>query len=131
FVVDGFVPKSTSVWVPVLLAVQVCFTLGASLVTSAVVVHLRDIRHALPILLQIGVFATPVAYGVETLPHWLCLPFTCLNPLVGVIDGYRRTVLFGKAPRADLLGVAALRAVLFLIGGAAPVTRHEPGGSDA
>ena len=61
--VTGFTPEPTSVWVPVLLVVQVAFTFGVTLVLSAVVVFLRDLRHVLPLLLQLGLFATPVAYG--------------------------------------------------------------------
>src|SRR5919109_850777 len=57
FVVTGFVPKATSAWVPVLLFVQVAFTFGMTLVISAVLVVFRHLRHALPVILQLGLFA--------------------------------------------------------------------------
>ena len=56
-------------WVPVLLVVQVAFTFGLTLIISAVLVFFRDLRHVLPILLQLGLFATPVAYGMDVIPR--------------------------------------------------------------
>ena len=52
FPIMGYVPRATSAWVPVLLLIQVAFTAGVTLAMSAVIVYLRDLRHALPILLQ-------------------------------------------------------------------------------
>jgi ABC-type polysaccharide/polyol phosphate export permease len=117
FVVTGFMPKPTTVWVPVLLAVQVAFTFGVTLVLSAVLVFLRDLRHVLPIILQLGLFATPVAYGIEAVPDRYRLLYAALNPLGPVIDGYRRTVLFGQAPLWGETAVAAVSASLIFAGG--------------
>src|SRR4029453_17477519 len=88
FAVTGFMPKATTVWVPVLLAVQVAFTFGVTLVLSAVLVFLRDLRHVLPIVLQLGLFATPVAYGMDVIATSLQVPYSIANPLAPVIDGY-------------------------------------------
>jgi ABC-type polysaccharide/polyol phosphate export permease len=60
----GFMPKPTTVWVLVIFPVQVMFTLGVTLVVSAVIVYLRDLRHALPLILQLGLFVTPVAFPI-------------------------------------------------------------------
>ncbi len=130
FVIYGFVPRLTSVWVPVLLLIQVTFTTSVALISSAVVVHLRDIRHALPILLQLGLFATPVAYGIDTIPAHLRGLYSVLNPLAPVIDGYRRTVLLGQQPAWDLVGLGGASSVVLLLVGYRLFKRLETGLAD-
>jgi ABC-type polysaccharide/polyol phosphate export permease len=130
FAVTGFMPKLTSVWVPVLLAVQVAFTFGVTLVLSAVLVFLRDLRHVLPIILQLGLFATPVAYGMDVVAKPLQVLYSIANPLAPVIDGYRRTVLLGLPPDWNLLGPAAVAAALWLAVGYVVFKRLEPGFAD-
>jgi ABC-type polysaccharide/polyol phosphate export permease len=113
----GFAPRSTSYWVPLLLLVQLAFTIGVALVVSIVIVYLRDLRHALPIILQFGLFATPVAYGLQIVPARLRGLYSAIDPLGPVIDGYRRTVLYGQAPDLHLLAIAAASSLAFLCGG--------------
>jgi ABC-2 type transport system permease protein/lipopolysaccharide transport system permease protein len=130
FLVNGFLPKATSAWVPLLLTIQVAFTLGIALVTSAVVVYLRDLRHALPIILQLGLFATPVAYGIEVVPEHLQSLYSAMNPLAPVIDGYRRTILLGQAPNWQLLLPGAVTAAVVLVTGYLAFKRLETGFAD-
>ena len=130
FLVAGYAPKATSYWVPLLLVVQVAFTLGVTLITSAVVVYLRDLRHALPILLQLGLFATPVAYGIDVVPSSLQPLYSALNPLAPVIDGYRRTMLLGLPPNWKLLLPGAVSALVVLVGGYLLFKRMETGFAD-
>jgi ABC-type polysaccharide/polyol phosphate export permease len=130
FVVTGFVPKATSVWVPVLLGVQVAFTFGATLVISAVLVFFRDLRHALPVILQLGLFATPVAYGMDVVPENLQVLYSAVNPLAPVIDGYRRTILLGLPPDWQLLVPGAVVSAVLLVAGYAVFKRMEPGFAD-
>jgi ABC-type polysaccharide/polyol phosphate export permease len=130
FVVTGYAPRATSVWVPVLLAVQVAFTFGVTLVISAVLVFFRDLRHVLPIVLQLGLFATPVAYGMNVVPASLQVLYSAANPLAPVIDGYRRTVLLGLPPNWHLLGPGAVTALAVLAIGYVLFKRLEPGFAD-
>jgi ABC-type polysaccharide/polyol phosphate export permease len=130
FVVTGFMPKLTTVWVPVLLAVQVAFTFGVTLVLSAVLVFLRDLRHVLPIILQLGLFATPVAYGMDVIPSNLQVPYSMVNPLAPVIDSYRRTVLLGLPPDWHLVLPGAAAALVLLAVGYVSFKRLEPGFAD-
>jgi ABC-2 type transport system permease protein/lipopolysaccharide transport system permease protein len=114
-VVFTYAPRTTAVWMPVLMLVQVAFTLGVALVVSAIVLYFRDLRHVLPLLLQIGLFATPVAYGLDVVPErWQPL-YAALNPLGPVIDGYRRTVLLGQPPDLRLLAIAAVSSAVVLV----------------
>jgi ABC-type polysaccharide/polyol phosphate export permease len=121
----GVLPAPTSVWVPALLAVQIAFTVGVTLIISAVVVYLRDLRHALPIMLQLGLFVTPVAFPLDVVPTSLRGLYVALNPLAGVIDAYRRTVLFGQPPRLGLLAIAATGAAVTVLGGYLGFKRME------
>jgi ABC-type polysaccharide/polyol phosphate export permease len=117
FGIETFAPHATAVWVPLYLALQVLFTAGVVLALSGAFVYLRDLRHVLPIVLQVGLFATPVAYGLEKVPERFRLAAVVVNPLAEVIDGYRRSLLYGHAPDWPMLGAASASAlVVFLVG---------------
>jgi ABC-type polysaccharide/polyol phosphate export permease len=130
FLVTSFMPKATTVWVPVLLAVQVAFTCGVTLITASAIVFLRDLRHVLPIALQLGLFVTPVAYGMGVVDPSLRVLYSALNPLAPVIDGYRRTVLLGLPPDWHLLVPGAVTSVVVLALGYLMFKRLEPGFAD-
>ncbi|MGQ0830638.1 MAG: ABC transporter permease [Microthrixaceae bacterium] len=130
FVVEGYTPKATSVYVPLLLVVLLAFTVGAVLITSSVVVYLRDLRTTLPLMLQLGLFATPVAYGVAAIPEHLRGLYAATNPIVSVIDGLRRTVLLGKPPNWYLLSLSATTALIVLVFGFWLFKRLEGGIAD-
>jgi ABC-type polysaccharide/polyol phosphate export permease len=130
FVIYSFMPEPTSVWVPLLMLIQLAFTMGVTLVMSALVVYVRDLRQVLPMLLQLALFATPVAYGIDFIDEkWQPL-YSVLNPLVPIIDGYRKTVLYGEAPDLELLALATIPSVLWLVGGYVLFKRLETGFAD-
>jgi ABC-2 type transport system permease protein/lipopolysaccharide transport system permease protein len=97
---------------------------------SAVLVFLRDLRHVLPIILQLGLFATPVAYGMDVVAPQFQVLYSALNPLAPVIDGYRRTILLGLPPDWHLLGPGAVTSTLLLAFGYVVFKRLEPGFAD-
>jgi lipopolysaccharide transport system permease protein len=111
------IPVGLSVfWVVPVLAVQVAFTLGLICVTSAVHVHFRDVGHGLPLLMQLWMFASPVAYPLTVVPAWL-RPIYLLNPMAGIIEAYRRVILHREAPDFESLGVGVVVAVVLLTAG--------------
>lgn len=130
FPLTRFMPRPTSVWAPLLVLVGTAFTIGVTLVVSALVVYLRDLRHTIPIVLQLGLFATPVAYGIDAIPRHLQLLYSALNPLAPVIDGLRRTVLAGQPPAWNLLGAGAATTALWLVLGYTLFKRLEAGFAD-
>jgi ABC-type polysaccharide/polyol phosphate export permease len=131
FPIFGVAPAAESYWLPVLLLMQVAFTLGVALVVSAVMVYLRDIRHVLPIILQLGLFATPVAFPLDQLvPRALQPLYVALNPLGAVIDSYRRTILYGRQPDMELLSIAAVSVIVILSIGYFVFKRLETGFAD-
>jgi ABC-2 type transport system permease protein/lipopolysaccharide transport system permease protein len=130
FLIYQFMPQPESVWVPVLIAVQLSFTVGVTLLLSALVVYVRDIRQVLPMILQFGLFATPVGYGLEVIPREWWPVYSALNPLAPVIDGLRRTVLEGEPPRLGILAIGAAAGLAWLIGGYLMFKRMETGFAD-
>ena len=130
FGVEGFAPRATSFYIPLLLLLQVAFTMGVVLIASSVMVYLRDLRTTLPLALQLGLFATPVAYGLDSIPRRFRGAYAAANPMVSIIDGYRRTVLYGQAPRWGLLGLSSITTVVVLAGGYWLFKRLEGGIAD-
>ena len=119
----------TFFWIVPLLALQILFTLAVMLITSAVHVHFRDIGHAIPLLLQIWMFATPVAYPLSSIPASL-MPWYVLNPMVGIIDGYRRALLHASSPEFAYLGIAFAVALVAIGIAYAVFKRAERGFAD-
>lgn len=117
FVVEGYAPHIETLYAPLFLLVELAYTLGISLAVSALLIYLRDLRHALPLLLQIALYATPVAYGLSTIAksRAFLLVYSALNPLAPVIDGLRRTILHGQQPDWTAFGVASASSGLVLV----------------
>lgn len=102
----------TALWVIPLLVLQMLLALGVASLTSAAHVNFRDIGHGLPLVLQLWMFASPVAYPLSVVPDWL-RPFYLLNPMASIIDGYRRAILHGVPPDLAALGYTAGAVLLF------------------
>lgn len=94
-----------------LVLIQVIFTLGISFFAAAVNVRYRDVKYALPLVLQLWMYATPVIYSVSIVPAHLRTIYM-LNPMAVLIDGYRRAFLLGLPPNFRYLGLAAAVAVI-------------------
>jgi ABC-2 type transport system permease protein/lipopolysaccharide transport system permease protein len=130
FFVFSFAPYGTSVWVPVLLLIQIAFTVGVTLGICGLFVYIRDLKQVVPIILQLGLFATPVAWGLESIPAQWQGAYCAVNPLGIVIDGYRQSVLYGHAPDAQLVLYAAVSSVVYLVAGYLLLKRLEVGFAD-
>jgi ABC-2 type transport system permease protein/lipopolysaccharide transport system permease protein len=93
FIATGYELKTTVVWVPLILVVQLVFVAGITIVFAIVGVYFRDLYQAMPLLLQLGLLATPVAYGIEAIPEKWWSVYAAINPLAAVIESYRETML--------------------------------------
>ncbi|MEQ1731604.1 MAG: ABC transporter permease [Vicinamibacterales bacterium] len=113
----GVVPPLAAVTVPLFLLLAFATALGAGLWLSALNVKFRDVKYVVPFLLQVWMFATPIAYPSSLLDGpWRTV--YALNPMVGVVDGFRWALL-GTATAPDRTLVAAIAvALLLLISGA-------------
>jgi ABC-2 type transport system permease protein/lipopolysaccharide transport system permease protein len=132
FPILGYAPTWQAVYAPVMLLILGSFTVGMTLAISATVIYMRDLRVALPILVQLGLFVTPVAYGADAVTSSRAglIAYSAINPLVPVIDGLRRTVLLGESPdwASELAGGGT--ALLVLVGGFLLFKRLETGFAD-
>jgi lipopolysaccharide transport system permease protein len=82
------------IWLPIFLLLAFVTALGAGLWLSAFNVQYRDVRYILPFLIQLLLFATPIAYPASLLPESLRALYG-LNPMVGVVEGFRWALLSG------------------------------------
>ena len=111
-------------WVLPLVALQMLLALGVVSLTSAAHVNFRDIGHALPLVLQLWMFATPVAYPISVIPEWLRAVYL-LNPMAPVIDGYRRAIILGVHPDLGALALSAAVTVVLAAAGLSIFKRAE------
>jgi len=80
---------------PAFVIVALSFALGCGLWLGALNVRYRDVQHAIPFIVQIGLYASPVGFSTHIIPEPWRLIFS-LNPMVGVIDGFRWAILRGE-----------------------------------
>lgn len=110
-------PRPVLFWLPAFALLAFVTALGVGLWLSALNVQYRDVQHAVPFLVQVWLFATPVAYPASLLSGpWRTV--YGLNPMVGVVEGFRWALLgSGSAPGHNVT-VSAVAALLILISGA-------------
>jgi lipopolysaccharide transport system permease protein len=119
----GIVPTASIVWLPALLLLAVATAAGVGVWLAALNVRYRDVRYVVPFVVQLWMFATPVAYPASLVPErWRAVYY--LNPMAGVIEGFRWALAGGPAPGALTL-VSATVVVALIIGGSVYFRRVE------
>jgi lipopolysaccharide transport system permease protein len=121
----GMTPGGRLLWTPVLLLMALVTSLGVGLWLSALNVLYRDVRYTLNFIVQFWMFATPVAYPSSLLKESWQRDLYSLNPMVGVVEGFRWAVAgTATAPGPEMV-VSSLAAVALLAGGAFYFRRME------
>jgi lipopolysaccharide transport system permease protein len=119
----GLFPTLNILWLPFLLVLAFVTALGAGMWLSALNVQFRDVRYILPFLTQAWLFATPVAYPSSLLSDpWRTL--YGLNPMVGVVEGFRWALL-GTAPPSSMILVSVAMSSIMLLSGTLYFRRME------
>jgi lipopolysaccharide transport system permease protein len=120
----GFVPSLAILTLPLLVAIAAAAALGTGAALSAINVRYRDVRYVVPFAIQMWLFVTPVVYASSSIDEpWRTL--SAINPMVGVVEGFRWATLgTGNAPW-DLIGVSAAAALVIVAGGLAYFDRVE------
>jgi lipopolysaccharide transport system permease protein len=108
-------PGAAVVWLPLLILLAAATAFAVSLWLSALMVVYRDVRYVVPFFMQFWMFATPVAYPASLVPEKWRLLYG-LNPMTGVIEGFRWALVGGPAPGPVVLVSAAAVAVLLVTG---------------
>jgi lipopolysaccharide transport system permease protein len=122
--VYGVPPSLRILWLPVFVLLTLITALAVALWLSALNVHYRDVRFIVPFLLQIWLFATPIAYPSSLLAEpWRTV--YGLNPMVGVVEGFRWALLDVATGSGPVVAVSALVTLGLLISGAYYFRRME------
>jgi lipopolysaccharide transport system permease protein len=117
-------PGPVILWLPCLLLLAVLTALGVGLWLSALNAIYRDIRYVIPFLVQFWMFASPVAYPSSLVPErwrWLY----GLNPMAGVIEGFRWALTGQGQPPGLILGISAAMVSTLVLAGMAYFQRME------
>jgi len=122
-------PTWNILWLPLLMLLAVITALGVGLWLSAMNVEYRDIRYAIGFLLQVWMFASPVAYSTTLLPpQWRVI--YGLNPMAGVISGFRWAILGTQTGPDAMMAVSVIVSILILVSGAFYFRRMEKNFAD-
>jgi len=109
-------PTINAIWLPLFLLLAFVTALGVGLWLSALNVQFRDVRYTVPFLTQFWLFATPIAYPSSLLPGpWRIL--YGVNPMVGVVEGFRWALLGTETTPGPIIIVSTLAALMLLISG--------------
>lgn len=102
-------------WLPFFVLGMLLAAAGGGLILSALNVHYRDVKYAVPFFVQMGLFVTPIIYSLGDIPERFHL-LVGLNPMAGIVEGFRHGLL-GSPARWRVIGVSAtVSAVLFVAG---------------
>jgi homopolymeric O-antigen transport system permease protein len=120
----GIRPGAAALWLPVFLLLAILTALGVGLWLSALNAIYRDVRYVLPFLVQFWMFASPVVYASSLVPvkwRWLY----GLNPMAGVIEGFRWSLTGRGDPPGRLIFVSATMVIVVLLSGIGYFQRME------
>jgi lipopolysaccharide transport system permease protein len=120
----GLVPTLNVLWLPLFLLLALITSLGVGLWLSALNVEYRDVRYIAPFITQFWLLATPIAYP-SSLLHEPWRTIYGLNPMVGVVEGFRWALLRTNTAPGPIIAVSSAAAVLILVTGAFYFRRME------
>ena len=112
----GIRPTAHVIWLPFFLLLALTTSLGVSVWFSAMHVQFRDVQYAVPFLVQAWLFATPIAYPSTLLPEpWRTI--YGINPMVGVVEGFRWALLGTKTAPGPIVAISSLASIALLVSG--------------
>lgn len=110
-------PSKNILFAPLFILIGIISALSVGIWLSALSVRFRDFQHVVPFLVQIGLYITPVAYpadfAVKNLPSWATTLYY-LNPMTGVIQGFRWSILGGETPNSFIFISFGMVIILFV-----------------
>jgi len=118
-------PTLNAIWLPFFLALALTTSLGVALWLSAMNVQFRDVRYAIPFITQFWMFATPIAYSSSLIEDPLLRTLYGINPMVGVVEGFRWALLDTDTAPGPIILVSSLAALALLVSGAFYFRRME------
>ena len=125
----GVVPGWPLLLLPVWIFVLLLMSLGLGMMSGALMVRYRDIAHVVPVALQLGLYASPVAWATENVPEkyrW----FVQMNPLCGLIEAFRWSLLGQSTLHLQWLAYSVVTSLVVFWLGAHIFKRLEPDFAD-
>ena len=120
----GIAPNVKMLVIPLLMIVAALLALSIGLWLAPINVRFRDIKHTLPFMIQIWMYASPIVYPLSLVPEQWQMLYS-LNPMVGVIEGFRWAVFGQGEPNFMALGMSAIIIVILMAGGLVFFRRME------
>ena len=120
----NIVPTWDAIALPIFLLLTLITALAVGLWLSALNVRYRDVGHTIPFLIQVWMFLSPVAYPASLVPEKWRLLYS-LNPMAGVIEGFRWALVGKESPAFELIAVSTAVVVALLLGGLVYFKRME------
>ncbi len=120
----GLVPTLNVLWLPLFLLLALVTSLGVGLWLSALNVEYRDVRYVVPFITQFWMLATPIGYP-SSLLHEPWRAIYSLNPMVGVVEGFRWALLRTNTAPGPIIAVSTTAALIILVTGAFYFRRME------
>lgn len=117
-------PTRNVIWLPAFILLACATSLGTGLWLSAMNVQFRDVRFVIPFVTQLWMFATPIAYS-STLLHEPWKTVYGLNPLVGVVDGFRWALLGTTTAPGNMIWASCAVSIVILVSGTYYFRRME------
>jgi len=115
----GVWPRKDIIFLPIFILLTIVSALAVGVWLSALTIRYRDFQHVIPFLVQFGLYATPVGYPAEliikNLPNW-AVTFLYLNPMAGIVEGFRWSILGGSPPVSYAYYSFAMVLLLFVSG---------------
>jgi lipopolysaccharide transport system permease protein len=108
-----FVPSWQMIFIPIFLIITFFASLGVGLLLTTLNVKYRDFRYIVPFIVQFGIYISPVGFSSNVVPEKWQLLYS-LNPMVGVIDGFRWCIIGGKS-EIDLTGLMISLFIIFFL----------------
>ena len=120
----GIMPTIWSLFIPVLVLLMILTSAGVGMWLTALAIQYRDIRYGINFFVQLLMYASPVIYATSSVPEKYQI-FYAMNPMVGVIEGFRASLLGTRSMPWEFLAVGLGMAVLFFVTGAIYFRRME------
>lgn len=112
----GIAPSANIVLLPMFVLLAMLLSLAFGLWLGPINVRYRDIKHVIPVVIQVWMYASPVVYPVSMVPERWKLLYS-LNPMVGVIEGFRWALLGKGSPDLVAMAISAVAVLVLLVGG--------------
>ena len=118
------VPTWGALLIPLFIGLMMLTAAGLGMWLTALAIQYRDVRHAMNFVVQLLMYASPVVYPTSLIPERFQLLYA-MNPMVGVIEGFRAALLGTRAMPWDLLAVSTASAAVIFVSGTLYFRRKE------